>query len=253
VSGRLHHLGRTPLNAFLSCTVEKTRLSGKALKGQVLTLLETGGVEPALERLCRFPPRKVVNPLFSFLYHSDQRIRWGAVEAMGLVVARLADEDMESARVVIRRLMWNLNDESGGIGWGSPEALGAIMARHEGLAEEYAHILMSYARKDGNYLEHEVLQRGLLWGIGRLAEVHPRLLPDAGRHLGPYLKSSDAAARGLAARVAGILRVASARPALLELAADEALIVTFMHGKVVDIRVADLAKEALGRLDQHDR
>jgi HEAT repeat protein len=232
--------------------VDKTRLSGKALKGQVLTLLESDDVEPTLERISRFPPQKAVNPLFSFLYHRDLKVRWRAVEAMGLVVARLADEDMKSARVVMRRLMWNLNDESGGIGWGSPEALGAILARHEGLAEEYAHILLSYAREDGNYLEHEVLQRGLLWGIGRLAEVRPRLLPDAGRHLVPYLKSSDAAARGLAARAAGFLRIASARPSLLEMEADEAPVVTFMHGKVVNIRVADLAKEALERLDQHD-
>jgi len=224
--------------------------SGKALKGQVLTLLQSNEVEPALERLCRLPLRKVVNPLLSFLYHSDQRIRWRTVEAMGHVVARLAEQDRESARVVIRRLMWNLNDESGGIGWGSPEAFGAILARHEGLAEEYAQILMSYARKDGNYLELETLQRGLLWGIGRLAEVRPRLLPDAGLHLMPYLTSPDAAVRGLAARAAGLLAIASARPSLLELAGDEAPLVTFMHGKVVSLRVADLAKEALERLDR---
>jgi HEAT repeat protein len=234
-------LGRTLLIAFQSRTVDnKTRISGKALKGQVQTSLESDDREPALERLCRLPPRKVVNPLFSFLYHSDQKIRWRAVEAMGLVVARLADEDMESARVVMRRLMWNLNDESGGIGWGSPEALGAIMARHEGLAEEYAHILMSYAREDGNYLEHEI------------AEVRPRLLRDAERHLMPYLKSSDAAARGLAARAAGILGIASARTSLLELAGDQTPVVTYTQGKVGHLRVADLAKEALERLDRHD-
>ncbi len=63
---------------------------------------------------------------------------------MGRVAADLADRDMESARVVVRRLMWNLNDESGGIGWGSPEAMGEIMACHEGLAEEYSCILISF-------------------------------------------------------------------------------------------------------------
>ena len=59
---------------------------------------------------------------------------------MGALVFSLAEQDMESARVVMRRLMWNLNDESGGIGWGSPEAMGEIMARHSGLAEEYSKI-----------------------------------------------------------------------------------------------------------------
>ena len=55
---------------------------------------------------------------------------------MGAVVAHLAEKDMESARVVMRRLMCSLNDESGGIGWGAPEAMGEIIASHEGLASE---------------------------------------------------------------------------------------------------------------------
>ena len=49
---------------------------------------------------------------------------------MGAVVANLAEKDMESARVVMRRLMWSLNDESGDIGWSRPEAMGEIIASH---------------------------------------------------------------------------------------------------------------------------
>jgi len=58
---------------------------------------------------------------------------------------------MESARVIMRRLMWSLNDESGGIGWGAPEAMGEIMARHEQLTKEYSAILGSYIREDGKF------------------------------------------------------------------------------------------------------
>ena len=53
----------------------------------------------------------------------------------------------------------------------------------------------------------------------------------------------------MAVRAAGILGIVSVRPALLELAADGASIETFMHGMVVHLRVADLAKEALERLE----
>ena len=137
--------------------------------------------------------------------------------------------------------------------WATIKQSAEIILQRRGLAEEYAHILVSYARKDANYLEHEVLQRGLLWGIGGLAEGRPLLLSDAGRHLVPYLKSSDAAARGLAARAAGILGIASARTSLLELAGDQTPVVTYTQGKVGHLRVADLAKEALERLDRHDR
>ena len=101
---------------------------------------EDADFEKALESLRCLPGRKAVNPLFSFLYHSDDLIRWHAVSAMGLVVSDLADNDMESARIVMRRLIWNLNDESGGIGWGSPEAMGETMAQHAGLARLFAAI-----------------------------------------------------------------------------------------------------------------
>ncbi|HEJ83533.1 MAG TPA: HEAT repeat domain-containing protein, partial [Desulfobacteraceae bacterium] len=164
-------------------------------------------MERALDALDQMPPRRVINPLFSILYQGDDRLRWAAITAMGRVVARLAGEDREAARVIMRRLMWNLNDESGGIGWGSPEAMGEILACHEGLAQEYAPILLSYARKDGNYLELEMLQRGLLWGIARLAQARPRLVQGAVLHLIPYLESQDPAVRGMAAHIMGLLEV----------------------------------------------
>eukprot|EP00362_Geleiidae_sp_MMETSP1317_P000447 CAMPEP_0201284794 /NCGR_PEP_ID=MMETSP1317-20130820/84991_1 /ASSEMBLY_ACC=CAM_ASM_000770 /TAXON_ID=187299 /ORGANISM="Undescribed Undescribed, Strain Undescribed" /LENGTH=71 /DNA_ID=CAMNT_0047606373 /DNA_START=1077 /DNA_END=1289 /DNA_ORIENTATION=- len=71
---------------------------------------------------------------------------------------------MEEARIVMRRMLWSMNDESGGIGWGVPEAMAEVMTCNKGLAEEYIHMLISYMREDGeelfqdgNFLEHESL------------------------------------------------------------------------------------------------
>jgi len=127
-------------------------------------------------------------------------LKWRAVTAIGILVAGLADSEMESARVIMRRLMWHLNDESGGIGWGVPEAMGEIMARSAGLAREFNHILVSYARPDGNFLEHSILQRGVLWGIGRLAHAgNADLSADVPTLLYPFIQSSDHYHRGLSA------------------------------------------------------
>jgi hypothetical protein len=128
---------------------------GRSLKKKLFDLLNQGNLDKALVEIGRLPPRQTINPLLSFIQSGNEKIKWGAVKAMGVVVSQLADLDLESARVIMRRLMWSLNDESGGIGWGSPEAMGEILATHRGLAHEYAHILLSYAREDGNYLEHE--------------------------------------------------------------------------------------------------
>jgi len=227
---------------------ETQKLTYRSLKQRVLRLLKSADLDLSIEELCRFPARQVINPLFSFLYNSDEQVRWRAVTVFGAVVAKLADRNMESGRIIMRRLMWNLNDESGGIGWGSPEAMGETLARHEGLAKEYAGILLSYARQDGNYLEHEVLQRGLLWGIGRLSQVRPDLIKDAVPYLIPYLKSGDATVRGLTAQVIGLLGSEKARPELEHLTKDEAEIQLYSAHKLLSKQVRELAQEALKRL-----
>jgi len=218
------------------------------LKAQVREVLTSMDMEQALDALSRMPPRRVLNPLFSFLYAGDDLLRWKAITAFGRVTARLAHEDREAARVIMRRFMWNLNDESGGIGWGSPEAMGEIMACHEGLAEEFSAILLSYAREDGNYLEYEMLQPGLLWGIARLAQARPQSVQGAAPHLMPYLQSKDPAVRGMAAYVMGLLKAREARTTLERMREDDALFHTWADGRLVERRVSDMARAAIDHL-----
>jgi len=217
----------------------------RQLKKILPALLKNEAFEKSLEEICLIPARRVVNPLFSFFYNTDELIKWRAVTAMGVVVSRLANEDLESARIVMRRLMWNLNDESGGIGWGSPEAMGEIMARHDSLAKEYACILVSYINEAGNFLEHEMLQRGVLWGLGRLAHTRPDLVRDAAAYLPPFMRSKDAAHRGLAAWVAGAIPSKMTKSLLKHLVTDETRINIFINMNLVERTVGQLAIEAL--------
>ena len=221
-------------------------MKGRSLKQKVLNLLKSGDLDHAIDQLSQLPARHVINPLFSFLYHPDEQIKWQAVTAMGAIVSKLADEDLESARVIIRRLMWNLNDESGGIGWGSPEAMGEILACHETLAKEYSQILISYARENGNFQEHPLMQRGVLWGIGRLAQTNSELVKDAAPYLIPYLDSSDATIRGLAVWVLGLLEVEEAHLKIEKLVEDESGLKIFIDRRLIKCKVKELAEEALG-------
>jgi len=223
-------------------------MRGRGLKQAVLNLLKADDFDASLSELCMLPARQVINPVFSFLVHSDEKLRWRAITAMGGIVENLAREDMESARVIMRRLMWSLNDESGGIGWGAPEALAEIMARHEGLAREYSLILISYMDDQGNFLEYEGLQRGVLWGLVRLARVRPQMVAEAGVHLQKYLESSDATIRGLAAWASGLLGVQETRPRLQLLAKDDSLLRLYIDNEFAQVRVQDLAAKALNLL-----
>lgn len=218
---------------------------GRDGKRKVLEILKSDDLDRVLDELARLPARRVINYLFPLLCSGDERIKWRAVTAMGAVVANLADEDIESARVIVRRLMWQLNDESGGIGWGAPEAIGEILACHEGLAGEYANILTSYIKEDGNFLEHEPLQRGALWGVARLAQVRPRLVQDAKSYLVQPLGSTDATVRGLAALALGLLGAEEARLQLEDLCADDTEFRLYLNRKMGVRRVSELAEKAL--------
>jgi hypothetical protein len=223
-------------------------LKGRRLKQHVGRLLEKEPFLPALDQLLQIPPRRVVSPLFSFLYHGRSIVRWRAVSAMGEVVSRQAETDPAAAQIVMRRLMWNLNDESGGIGWGSPEAMGDIMARSRPLARSYHHILISYIDPKGNYLEHEVLQQGALWGIGRLCHALPETGAACGSLLLPFLGASDAPLRGLAAWAAIPLASTPLRPALETLAGDHGVLRLYEGMTLVEKTVGELARKALGNI-----
>jgi hypothetical protein len=225
--------------------MSRHQTSSRQLKKKIKQLLLQKNIESGLVEIGRMPARKAINPLFSFLCSLDELLKWRSVTAMGEIVDRLADTNMESARVIMRRYMWQLNDESGGIGWGCPEAMGEIMARNENLADEFWCILISYIRPDGNYLEHEVLQRGVLWGVGRLAHARPQLLKTSVEYLHPYLQADDPYLRGLAAWAAGALQNKNTAAILNQLKEDSAKLSIYLDGHITRHSVGEMAKTAL--------
>lgn len=217
----------------------------RRLKQQVFDVLSSGSFTRRLPELLETPGRRVVNPLFGYLLHADEIVRWRAVVAMGEVVFHLADQDPESARVVLRRMIWQLNDESGGIGWGCPEAMGECVARHPALADTYHRLLVSYLDPEGNHLEHPVLQRGLLWGIGRAAHARPDHMMGWGHLLQPHLVDDDPHHRGLAAWSAGATGDTRLVPALESLLQDSQPFRFFDGTHVHSLPVKSMAASAL--------
>jgi hypothetical protein len=184
--------------------------------------------------------------LLSDLCSPDESVKWAAVLAMGAYVSNLAQNNLEAGRNWMRRFMWQLNEESGGIGWGVAEVMGEVMARHEILAREFVPILISYLDEDGNYLEFEPLQIAVLWAMGRLAQVRPELLKDssAPRHVERFLHSSSAPLRGLAVWVLGWIGKPESLPLIQTLVNDPTEISLF-NGKVLETRsIQILAWEA---------
>ncbi len=149
-----------------------------SFKKEVAEFLEQVDFEKNLGDIHKFPPLKLVNALFPFLYSTDKTLKERTVTGLGEVVSKMAEADLESARNIMRRLMLSLTEESGGIGWGAPEAMGEIMARSEKLANEYHKILISYTPGGGNHLDFENLQKDVIAGLKRLSQARPNLVEE---------------------------------------------------------------------------
>ena len=225
--------------------MSEEKIRGRQLKKKIRQHLQNDPFDKELDEICRLPLKQTISPLFSFLCSIDEHVKWKAVTALGKVVSDLAASDLESARVVMRRFIWNLNDESGGIGWGCPESMAEVMAHDERLANEYGCILISYIQPACNYLEHEILQRGVLWGVGRLAHSRPQYTRTIGGDLLPYMKSDDPILRGLAAWAAGPAGDTEIIPRLKELADDPSELMLYQDGRFDHYTVGQLAREAL--------
>jgi len=198
--------------------------------------------QKARSAIAGYPARQVINHLISFFCDRQALVRWRAIETAGYVVAGHAESDPESARVIMRRFMWMLNDESGGIGWGVPEAMGETLRLSDRLFAEYNRIFFSYLQPECNYLEHPMLQRGLLWGMARLARRRPEpvraVLPD----IAPYLDSEDPYHRAYALLIFGYAGGPGTKEQAYRLRGDETMVEIYDDGSFMETTVGAISR-----------
>lgn len=224
-------------------------MSRRQEKSAILALLQDSSLEAIYHNLSSYPEHRLINLLFSALCHPVEKVKWHAVCAFGWLVPKIAERDLEAARIVMRRFLWSLNDESAGIGWGAPEAMAEIMCRSSVLRSEYLHMLISYLREDGealfedgNYLELPMLQRGLLWGIGRLCQEHRQEMVDRqiGQDLRAYLDSRDMHVVALAIWCLGLLGMEISLEQKSRLSRYKGEVELFLNDEIRQVSIADL-------------
>ncbi len=221
-----------------------------SFRAKVRDLLAGKDVEGVLHGLGSLPLKRSLNGLLASFYDTDPLVRWKALSAFGILMARLAETDMEQARIMMRRLMWSLNDESGGIGWGAPEAMAEAMYHSRPLTDEYLRILLSYIREDGNYLEYPPLRVGALWGLARLAKKYPDDLKkiEAPRYIAPHLMDEIPEARAWSVIALSNLSEHEYCSRLRRLTGDMAPIYIFDGREMKQTTVSKIAKEAVKTL-----
>jgi hypothetical protein len=187
--------------------------------------------------------RRVLSYLTALTYDLEPLISWRAVEAMGLAAGHISGENPEFVRGHLRRLIWLLNDESGGIGWRAPEMIGEILRSRPRCFAEFVPILLSILE-----MEEEDAPRfrpGTLWAIGRLAQVAPRAVQPAIERILSLLEDHNPQTRGLAAWCLGQLGAAEHLAAHSELLMDEGQVDFYADGYLASTTVGQLARAAL--------
>lgn len=220
-------------------------------KRDVLAKLTAQDAGTVASQLASLPPNKVLSTLLTYLSNPSALIAGKAAEVLGRLVADWTREGtteaLNQAREVMRRLMWSLNEESGSIGWGAPRAMAEIMTRQPSLGDEYVNILISYITEGGNYLEHEPLQRAVLWGLGRLARQRPELLKvsELSSVVAGFLDSPDPEVRGLAAQLLGLLGASDKTEAISRLMGDKSELMIYRQGVMESTSVGREARQSL--------
>ncbi len=175
--------------------------------------------------------------LLQFLYDPSDLLHWRALEALG----RVAGDEPGQIKNLISRLLWLLNEDSGSFGWGAAAALGEIGRGNLALVKDIISMFCGF-------LEEEFSRAPMLWGVGRLAELHRESLNEVLPMIVQFLTSTDPQVRALAAWTLGKAAYGPAADGLKELLADESPVEIYERGELSLTTVAQVGRQALAAL-----
>ena len=217
----------------VSKTVDAKRghISKKALR----VLLEQGLYGDIVNE--SLADKGIIRKLISSAYDKEDVVSWRAIEAIGIVAGALTEGGKsETVRDAVRRLLWSMGEESGGIGWSAAELIGEIIRNNPDEFADIAPILWSLR-------EEEMFRPGILWAMGRIAEVRPDLVSFIARDMRRMFDDKNPAVRGYAAWVAGILGEEHLLENVKGLSGDESEIDFYHNGELLKKKVAGIVED----------
>lgn len=184
----------------------------------------------------------VIRWLISLTYDKQDVIGWRAIEAIGVVSRAFAKDSIERLGIMrdtIRRLLWSMGEESGGIGWSSAEILGEIVASDVDAFNDIIPILWSFRDEDN-------FRAGIIWAMGRIAMTRPELVGFIMQDLPGMLADKNPAVRGYTIWVLCILDSACINSDRISgLSGDKGPVPFYSNGDLLAKTVGEMAGEAL--------
>ena len=140
--------------------------SVSTVKTNIVVRLEDNDLDGICEMASR--QRAVAGILTRLAYDKTTLVGWRAILGMGRIARKLVTSDYEFLRIIIRKLLWTLSDESGGIGWSSPEMLGEIVSADPVKMSDVIPLIAEVYD-----IEEATFRPGVLYALKRIAETRP--------------------------------------------------------------------------------
>jgi hypothetical protein len=145
---------------------------------QELAVLLTREDHQALATLATTRLWRVLRYLVGRLCSSEESEKWRAVRALGFLASDPERVPRAQVMKLLNRFVWAFNDESGAVPLGIAEGMAEVLAVRPELQERYVPILGSCLTSDDMF-QTGPIERGVLWGLGRLGSAAALHAPDA--------------------------------------------------------------------------
>jgi hypothetical protein len=139
------------------------------LKQALINALEANDYKTV--RTLALQSRKVFSVLVRLAYDKTTFMGWRSIRAIGHVASLYVNNNYPFLRDAIRKLLWSLSDESGGIGWSAPEILGEIVSADPGKMSDVIPLIADIFK-----IDERVFRPGVLYAMKRISEIQPELV-----------------------------------------------------------------------------
>ncbi len=226
-------------------TLRTTKSHGKRYsKRQVEKLVRSNDIK-ALTQMA-FEDPLVLRKIQRLLYTADMVKRWQAVVVLGAVASGISHHNPTAVGDLLRRLLYSAND-SAAANWGAIETVGEIIRNQPSLYGSFVRHILG--------LIGDVPSRpAILWAIGRIGELHPRLVRTSSFFvLFDLLDAKEPEIRGHAAWALGQLGAKEAYNAVKRLIEDKEEFYLFDGDELKYTTVAHVARKALKNMSELEK
>ncbi len=220
---------------------DKKRQKQKASKQQVKKLTEEGDTDSLVS--LAFDDKRTLRFMQRLLYTPDKEMMYRVAWILGQVCARVATRDPAMVADLLHRLFESCHD-SASSPWGLVEAIGSIIGGRPDIFGAFTRHLVPF-------MGDVATQEATLWAMGEIALARPDLVRKTPFFsMFQFLGHDSPVLRGLMVRLLGRIRAKEAMFQIMALQKDESLIKICEMGRIVEVRVADLATSAVALINE---